>query len=184
MEKIFNIINSLIEKLGIKPKWLHVFILILVFVIAFFVDEALTNNYYYKNIESQVSILSKLNEIDYTKISKNPDLYPSYKRISQELTSANNNLGILSTLLQIKISSVLILKVLTAGLVWIILIILSLFKTLDRVERQKAVSLYIKILLFFCVIGAITPIIFSPLVNYIMFPLLQSIFLIWAYRRN
>jgi hypothetical protein len=184
VEKIYTIISSFIEKLEIKPKWLQILIIIVVLLAGFYIYEGITNQNYYQNIESQVNLLTKLNEVNYSEISTNPDLYPFYQKIIQNLLSTNTQKDLFSWIKSVNVDNVFYIKTLTAGIVWLIMIVVTLFTTKDNVLRKKAIRLFFVIWIISGLLGAITPTIFSPIINYLIYPIIEILIIFILYKKK
>lgn len=173
VEKLFDVVGKNLR----NPKF-YTFLLALVVVFLMLFPYIDANVFYYKRVNNRVEILSKLSEIDVSKIEENDTLIKEYYRILTEVDKQSDG-SIGSIIVQDTSQNVLRLKFITGGAVFWLLAISCIF-----IKNFKNIGTRIAGILFLCVIGTLIgllaksiPTIINPLVNYIGFPLLIIAFI-------
>ena len=181
MQGIVDIIKELLAGLDQRRKRFAVIGIALLALILLFSIDYWTGWNYYRNLEKKVALLETLHTLSADGITEDPDLYPIYQDIVEDLSQRPiPNVTISQPSL---IQSISFWKGISGALFWIIFAIAGFFGAFGKESKIASVTILGFIAFLFGLLGSVIPTIIDPWINYIGFPLLQiTIILMFSLR--
>ena len=181
MQGAFEIIKDFLEGLDQRRKRFALIGIGLLVLLSFLIIDYWTGWSYYGNLEKKTALLESLHKLSVEGIAQDPGLYPIYQDIVSDLTDRTTpNISIPSLAF---ISSETFWKAISGASFWLIFVIAAFFGTFGKENIIVGIVGVGFIALFFGIVGALIPTIVNPWVNYIGFPLLQIIVVLFLSRR-
>jgi hypothetical protein len=179
LSEIFKTISELLE--DIRPKWLFLILFIFFVLIGLFGFEYFTGYSYYDNLEKKISLLKELNALANDGISTNSDLQEAYQQTILELTKRKVNPLDIPPIIFIDKTIFLetSIKIFSSISVGLLFLIGSITGAIPSDNKSLAIFTSILIGFLFGCIGIVLPIIYRPWVNYVGFPVVQLLLLLF-----
>lgn len=168
-DEVKTFIALLLEELGTGTRWIVVGALVLLLVGMFGFYEHVTSHFYYRNIQTHIDVLERLNSLSNNGIQKDTLLVAPYEDLVELLI--DNPVRPISQRLPSRIEPNPLLLFLSSTIFWIIGLLGSLFG-----KRRKLSGIVVLLMLIaaFAVIGFALPTLIHPSLNYIAMLLLQT----------
>lgn len=184
MKEIVAFLIGLFGELKLSARRWSVILILVLIILGFFGFENFSKNYYIKKLDAKVTLLERLNALSKDDIQKNPDLYPIYKSLEQELLSFNVKQSSIPKFTQPR-NSFRLEKAISGASLWLLLLPFYFISEIKRVKKISGALFggVILIIIFAAIlgwIGSIIPTMNNPWINYIGFPVLQLIILGFA----
>ena len=184
MKEIVAFLIGLFGELKLSARRLSVILILILVILGFFGFENFSKNYYIKKLDAKVTLLERLNALSKDDIQKNPDLYPIYKSLEQELLSFDVRQPSIPKITQLQ-NSYKLEKAISGASLCLLLLFLYFISEVKKVKKISRSLLGVALLLivfaaFLGWIGSIIPTMNNPWINYIGFPVLQLVILGFA----
>lgn len=172
-----------------KPfgRWLVLLGIVLSILLGLVAFELVTHSNYYSSLERKTELLSQLNTIAIDGVSQRPELYSIYNDIVRDLSEVQPFQFSFDFPDITFTASTNTIKAITGASFWIVLLILTLGTNIfgsRKEDKKSVVSGLAAMIVIFGGIGYFLPVIFTPWVNYIGFPLLQIYFIYFLFTRT
>ena len=173
-----------------KPKlWMAIFLIFIIIIL--FLPYIDTNFFYFRRMENRIDILDKLAGVNVENIEKNDVLMREYQSLLQEMEenrerlfdgTIQKNINIVVAEIKDKVHSGNPSIKFASGAFWgtILLLWIPFMNTFQK--KSDKVIAFFTVLICTVLLGYIailTPIIGTPLINYICIPLVQLIIVAW-----
>jgi len=176
MDKLIELISELISKLNPKGRWKAIGAIFIIIIIVLLIIESIAGFNFFLQMQKKVGLIKELAEISTYELDENSQLYGVYQDAIDQLS----NYSIKPFKIHFpKINSQDLFKALSGGSVWLLFSILGFFGQFGENNKIIAGVLLLLIAILFGWIGIIIPVVITPWINYIGFPFIQLIILIW-----
>ncbi len=170
--------GHLLEGLSVRTRWMVVLFLLIAIASMFVFYEHITRKIYYSNMEKQVVVLEKLNELSNDGIQKDTLLVHVYEALVTDIYE--EPVGTVSDRLRSDIKAENIYKFLASASIGILGLIASLAA---KKKNKSAIIGSIMLIAVFGTMGLSLPTIIHPAVNYILIPVMQLVILVFYITR-
>lgn len=157
-----------------SKKILALLMALFILVIAFPIIDS--NFLYFSRLDKRVDILNRVSELDYDAISSNDTLKEEYENIINEIKKFddNNLINTNNIFNERTLREVKIWKVLSGGIIFIVLIPFALFSKKDSCKiKSNKVALLLVMAIIGCLVGFILPTFRVHEINYIGVPIFE-----------
>jgi hypothetical protein len=182
LKQLYESFRNILPDLSLRGRRAVAVTLIFVVATIMWFAESQTNFLYFWYLHNRVSILKDLNELAQAGITQNPELAPLYEEMVTELAerrylSVRGTILVIVSNLSDALSSIAFWKFLSGGLWGFVFMLAGIVGWAGSGRDKRNVILGALVFgLFMGVIGIILPF-HSPLVNFILFPVLQMVVL-------
>ncbi|TEU15132.1 MAG: hypothetical protein E3J21_13990 [Anaerolineales bacterium] len=190
MKDTADLIIGLFKELKLPLRWIAVIVSVILFVLGVLGYEHLTGHFYYGRLEKKIALLKELQLIANEGIASNQELYPIYQSAVEELTHYEVRGLPFPPLPSVSFGDPVTWgKAISGASVWLLFLIVGVSSDVKKAGRISgatigAAVLVIIIATVFAWVGTIIPTIFSPWVNYIGFPAIQSALFFLLFRKK
>lgn len=190
MDKLAAFVVELFQGLKSSARWVAVFLTLIAIGIVFYGYERSTGQLYFSRLERKIALLRELYELKNSGIEQYPELYIIYEDTVAELTAFKIVRPQSTQLPSIDWrNSETIGKAISGSFLWLLVFVFGIASEIRKSGKitgfiiTLAVFLLLIVLLF-AWFGVLIPTIINPWVNYILFPLLQIVALIYISTRT
>lgn len=178
MNELLNVIVTAVKRNAKKPQF-YIAIVGIIVAFAFLFPYIDTNFFYFSRINNRILALKNISEIDINAIKNSDILMNEYKSILSDISNYHTWM-ITSQSYSInenQYGNIAVIKFITGGMLCWLLAICAPFMTSFKSKKDKVVAFVIMIIigLLLAQLSCITPVIISPMINYIGIPILQIV---------
>jgi hypothetical protein len=130
MDKLFDILKSLLDDLTPRRRWTAVFGFVASVLVLLVIFELFTGVFFYRSLRQKVELLATLSEIEQKGIVQSPELYPVFRQTVVELSSRNISPIVIPRI--IFRSTETVWKAIGGGIIWFFIAVAALFGALGR----------------------------------------------------
>jgi hypothetical protein len=190
MKDIAAFIVSLFQDLKLPVKWLAIVVIILAVLFGILGYEKITGHFYLDKLERKMLLLKDLQAIADSGVENNKELWPIYESIVDDVYSYEITHRFIPHLPKLNFGDPVTMgKAFSGAVFWLILVAVGIPTEIKKDGKITGMTIGLAIFLLliaslFAWLGTIIPTLYSPWINYLLFPAVQFLIIFLITRKK